>query len=187
MKVSAAGAASTADPAGEFPLDLATYVFHLFTVVGRHRDQSLEAALRPLGVSLRAHRSLSLIASLEPCTMTELAEFTATDRTTLTRTVDSLVAAGHVVRAVHPSDRRQVALTLTDEGRSACRRSLQAIFRVNRAVLADLEDGERRGLARALERLLGALVSDPGLRQRVALRDARFRPEGLQREDGASE
>src|ERR1700736_765180 len=110
MSLSPRRSASTMDPRGEFPLDLASYVFHLFSVVGRHREAKLETILKPLGLSLARHRALSVIATLEPCTMSELAEFSATDRTTLTRTVDQLVDAGLVERTTPREDRRQVQL-----------------------------------------------------------------------------
>ena len=100
--------ASTTDPTGEFPLDLTSYVFHLFTVVARHREVRLEAELKRVGLNLSRHRALGVILALEPCTMSELAEYAAVDRTTLTRTVDQLVDAGLVERATPREDRRQV-------------------------------------------------------------------------------
>jgi DNA-binding MarR family transcriptional regulator len=172
-RVGGARSASTIDPKGEFPLDLITYVFHVFAVVGKHREARLESALKPLGLNLSRHRALSVIASLEPCTMTELAEFSAVDRTTLTRTVDPLVRAGCVIRTTPPQDRRQVVLTLTDAGRELCRRSLQAIYRVNRELLSDLDEEKQRELARALEAVLARLTPDPAMRERLTLRDAR--------------
>jgi len=164
---------STLDPKGEFPLDLTTYVFHLFAVVGRHREARIDALLKPLGLNLSRHRALSVVASLEPCTMTELADFSAVDRTTLTRTVDQLVDAGLVERGTPREDRRQVLLTLTNEGRALYRRSLQAIFRLNRDLLAKLADPDQRRLARGLEGFLDVLVDDPALRERLLLRDGR--------------
>ena len=164
---------STADPTGEFPIDLTTYVFHLFTVVARHREALLEAALRPLNLNVSRHRALSSIERLAPCTMSELAEFVAVDRTTLTRTLDQLTDAGLVERATPPEDRRQVVLTLTEAGTAACRRSLQAIYRVNRDLLGDMAEDEQRALARALDRLVERLAPDPDLLGRLRLRQSR--------------
>ncbi len=163
--------ASTMDPTGEFPLDLTSYVFHLFAVVGRHREARLEAELKRMGLSLSRHRALGVLFAIEPCTMSELAEYSAVDRTTMTRTVDQLVDAGLVERTTPREDRRQVVLNLTDEGRRLCRRSLQAVYRVNRALLEDLVEPEQRVVARALEAFLHRLVDDPDLRRRLTLRD----------------
>lgn len=164
--------AASCDPAGEFPADLTTYVFHLLALVSRHREARLEAALRPLGLNLSRHRALSVIQQLEPCTMSEVADFSAVDRTTLTRTIDPLVAGGLVRRATPPEDRRQVVLTLTDEGHAACRRSLRAILALNRELLAGLAESEQRAVARAFESFLAGLVRDERLRRRLLLRDA---------------
>jgi DNA-binding MarR family transcriptional regulator len=171
MSRSPSRAPSTLDPKGEFPLDLTTYVFHLFTVTTRHRDARLETLLKPLGLSLPRHRALSVIAAQEPCTMTELAEFSAVDRTTLTRTIDQLVQSGHVARSTPPEDRRQVVLTLTDSGRAACRGSMRAIYRLNQQLLDGMDEDDQRVLARAFERFLGHLVQEPALLERVLLRD----------------
>ena len=163
--------ASSKDPKGEFPLDLTTYVFHLFAVVSRHREARLEAVLKPLGLNLSRHRALSVISSLEPCTMSELAEFSAVDRTTLTRTVDQLVDADLVERTTPREDRRQVVLTLTEAGRGACRSSLRAIFGVNRDLLGGLAEDDQRVVARSLETFLGRLIDDASLLERLMLRD----------------
>ena len=165
--------ASTVDPKGEFPLDLTTYVFHLFTVVARHREALLEAALKPLDLNVSRHRALSSIERLAPCTMRELAAFMAVDRTTLTRTLDQLADAGLVVRTTPREDRRQVVLTLTAAGKTACRRSLQAIYRVNRDLLEDMCEDEQRALCRGLDRLVVRLAPDPDLLSRLRLSDAR--------------
>lgn len=162
---------STVDPLGEFPLDLTSYVFHLFAVVGRHREAKLEMALKPLGLNLSRHRALSVIHTLQPCTMSELADFSAVDRTTLTRTVDQLVDGGLVERATPREDRRQVMLTLTELGRRTCRRSLQAIYGVSRDLLAGLAEADQRVVARSLEAMLCCLVDDPAMLQRLTLRD----------------
>jgi len=161
------------DPAAGGSLELTDYVFHLFAVVSRHREARLDSALRPLGLSLSRHRALSIVAGIAPCTMSELADFSAVDRTTLTRTVDQLVESGLVERATPREDRRQVLLTLTDAGRETCGRSMQAIFDVNRDLASDMSDEDRRAAVRMLQTLIGRLVPDPALRDRVLLRDDR--------------
>ena len=130
MSATSERTASTADPQGEFPRELTSYLFHLFAVVSRHREARLETELKPIGLNLSRHRALSVISTLQPCTMSELADFSAVDRTTLTRTVDQLVDSGLVERTTPREDRRQVLLTLTEQGRTTCQRSLRAIYDV---------------------------------------------------------
>jgi len=164
---------STLDPKGEFPLDLTTYIFHLFAVVGRHREVRLESVLKPIGLNLARHRALSVVSTLEPCTMSELADFSAVDRTTLTRTVDQLVEAGLVERVTPREDRRQVLISTTEAGRAVYRKALQAIFRLNRNLLSGLTEAQQRHFARALEAFLDSLIDDPALEARLLLRDGR--------------
>jgi DNA-binding MarR family transcriptional regulator len=159
------------DLAGEFPLELTTYVFHLFAVVSRHREARLEETLRPLGLNLSRHRALSVIQRLQPCAMSEVADYCAVDRTTMTRTIDLMVAAGFVQRATPPEDRRQVILTLTELGAATCERSLKAVFDLNRELFGAVPEEEQRGVARAFEAVVGALVKDEDLLRRLLLRD----------------
>jgi len=160
-------AASTVDPEGEFPFDVTTYVFHLFAALGRHREAVLDRAFRPLGLNVARHRALAVVARMQPCGMGELAEFSAVDRTTMTRTVDQLVAAGLVQRETPAADRRQVLLSLTPRGRSTHQQALRAVYRVNRRALEGLDDGAQRGFARTQRAMLANLIDDPDLTERL--------------------
>jgi DNA-binding MarR family transcriptional regulator len=162
---------STIDPTGEFPFDLPTYLFHLFTVLGRHRDHRLDHELAPLGLNLPQHRALAVIGRVDACSMSRLAEMTAVDRTTMTRIVDHLVADDLVVRVTPPSDRRQVLLSMTPRGREVLSKALRIIYRVNRAILDGLDDVTRRGFIRLERAMIGNLVPDEDLRRRLLQMD----------------
>lgn len=164
---------TTTDPAGEFPLDLPTYLFHLFAVVGRHREAQLEKGLQPLGLTLTRYRALSVLLSQGSLTMRELADYSAIDRTTMTRVVDQLVAGGLVERETPPTDRRQVVLNLTAPGRSTCREALKIIWRHNQSLLDRLDEARQREVARALEHFLDVLVDDRALLERLLFRTPR--------------
>ncbi len=155
------------DPEGEFPLDLTTYFFHLFVVVGRYRDARLDRALKPIGLNTSRHRALSVIALLEPCPMTALADFSAVDRTTMTRTIDQLVAADLVVRATPATDRRQVLLSLTANGRKAYRKALAVIRRFNEDALDGVPEPLQRQALRAYERIAANIIADDELSRRL--------------------
>ena len=167
MAVSPKRSPSTVDPTGEFPFDIITYAFHLFAVLGRHREAAIEAAFRPLGLNLARYRALSVVALLGPLGMSELAEFSAVDRTTMTRTVDQLVAGGLVVRETPASDRRQVVLTVTQAGRSANQQALRAVYRINRRALDGLDEKAQRQFCRMQQAMVANLVEDPALARRL--------------------
>src|SRR5262245_17134192 len=105
------------DPKGEFPFAPPEYLWLLIYSIAKLRDAQIEELIAPLGLTMPKHRALLTIRHYSPCTMSELSDATLVERTTMTRTVDQLVAAGWVERATPPTDRRQVVLTITGEGR----------------------------------------------------------------------
>jgi DNA-binding MarR family transcriptional regulator len=167
MTTSPNRASTTIDPTGEFPFDLTTYLFHVFTVLGRHREAELDEAFQPLGLNVARHRALAVIARMQPCGMTELADFCAVDRTTMTRTIDQLVATALVERATPPADRRQVLLSLTARGGSVHRQALRAVYRVNRRALEGIPEDTQRMVVRAKQAMLTNLVADRDLARRL--------------------
>jgi DNA-binding MarR family transcriptional regulator len=120
--------------------------------VNRRRDVALARALEPTGLTLAKWRALAVIGRLDACAMTELAEFSVVDRTTLTRTVDQLVADGLVERVPSPADRRLVLLRLTAQGRAAAEQARAAANAANRRILEGVTEDQVRAA-------LGALLS----------------------------
>ena len=149
------------DPMGEFPFPAPTYLFHLFTTIARLRDARLDKTLKPLGLNVTRHRAIAVIALLEPCTMTDLSDLSAIDRTTMTRIVDQLVVRGMADRAVSGADRRQVIITLTKKGRRVYQSALKTIAEVNSLALEGLPDEVLRAVARAQQAILSNLTPDP--------------------------
>ena len=107
---------------------------------------------------------MSTINRLDGCLMSELAEFTTVDRTTLTRTVDQLVKSGLAARGASASDRRQVVVSLTDEGHALFDRAVEALRHHNSGVLAGLCEDEVRTIRAGLQKVLRNIAgSDEGL------------------------
>ncbi|HEX7761244.1 MAG TPA: MarR family transcriptional regulator [Caulobacteraceae bacterium] len=152
---------------GEFPFDPAIYVFHLSVAIGRLRDAQLERELRPVGINLAKYRALTVILRFDACTMTELAEYSAVDRTTLTRTIDQLVKDALVRRGAKPQDRRQVVLTLTTAGRRVAAAARDTISRHNRRVLEGVPDEQVRGMVRTQKMIAANLVGDRAMLERL--------------------
>ena len=95
------------------------YFFYLLYHVVKQRDLVLGEVLGGMGLSMPKWRILSTLNRLGESSMGLIADFCAIDRTTLTRTVDQLVAAGLVQRKEHPEDRRQMLASLTEAGLAA--------------------------------------------------------------------
>jgi DNA-binding MarR family transcriptional regulator len=95
---------------------------------------------------------LAALAALEKRTMTpgELAEYEKVQPPSITRVIASLEERGLIQRMPHPSDRRQVVLTVTGQGRDVVRqvRQLREAWLARR--LRDLTPAERAVLKDAV-------------------------------------
>jgi DNA-binding MarR family transcriptional regulator len=160
-----------ADPAGEFPSDATSYVFHLFSVATRHREARVDELLKPLGLNLPRYIALNMIARFQPCSMTHLAGYSALDRTTLTRITDQLVRANLVERTTPPNDRRQVLLTITPAGRDMQDVARKLVEDLNDELVENLPDADQRAIARGFEKIVAKLATDPGHLKRLLLED----------------
>ena len=81
-----------------------------------------------------------------PRTLSELAANHHVTPSTMSRTIDVLVRKAWVARETDPADRRQVILTLTDEGRAALHAMGQHTQDAVTSMLARLNDQERARL-----------------------------------------
>ena len=143
------------------------------------RDEELIAALR-LGVMRLARRlqsqrdaddltlaQLSVLGTLHregPLSIGELATNDRVKPPSMTRTVNSLEAAGLVSRCAHDHDGRQVIVKLTDGARAVLLEHRRRRDEWLAEHLRDLDAGERAMLRRAvplLERLALPLVGTP--------------------------
>lgn len=124
----------------------------------RKIEQSIEAGLKPLGVSIEHYRVLMALSSSNAMPMGELAAKVFVDSPTLTKIIDKMVATADVYRGPDPQDRRRVLVFLSDKGRNAFSK-LQAIgVAAEHKLVARL--GERR--CSELEKALLALLTDMG-------------------------
>jgi DNA-binding MarR family transcriptional regulator len=102
---------------------------------------------------------LAALTALErhgPMTPGELAGHEKVQPPSMTRVIATLVEAGLVMRAPHPTDRRQVLLTVTDGGRDLVRSARRRRDAWLAKRLADLSVTERatlRAAAEILERI----------------------------------
>ncbi len=126
-------------PAAAFALD--EHVFFWLTQVIGARDRALNQALRGFGLRVPEWRALATIYARHRCTMSELADLTTIDRTTLTRTVDRMEEAGWVARRPDADDMRVVRLALTAAGERLFARIWPTVARLNDAALSGVSAG----------------------------------------------
>jgi len=96
------------------------------------------------GCSVDQRRALAFLADGAGRTMTELADYALlpapTATATATKLIDRLVADNLVYRHPDPTDRRRVLVHLTDRGEARRRQAANVVARVQRDLLASLED-----------------------------------------------
>jgi len=102
-------------------------------------------------VSLPQFRVLVMVATKGPSNLSAVAESLGVHPSNATRTVDRLVTAGLLDRRDAPIDRRQVSLTLTEQGKQL----VDSVFSERRAavqqVVAKMPRSKRQKLPAALE------------------------------------
>ena len=151
----------------DYPFEAPTYLFHLLVAIDRQRDLRLDERLRALGLTVARYRAIGVIARLEPCTMSQLADYSVVERTTMTRIVDQLVVEGLAERNTTAKDRRKVILTLTEPGRDLYKAAVQVIFDLNREMVAGVSNAAQHAVIEAEETMLRNLVPEPGLADRL--------------------
>ncbi|GAA1718224.1 MarR family transcriptional regulator [Fodinicola feengrottensis] len=113
---------------------------YLVLALQREGNRLLAASLRPLGLTPAQAEVVGILATRPPLSLNGIGELLVCESgTSPSRIVDRLVSAGLVRREGTPADRRQVLLSLTDQGRALAER------------VAEVEDG----LHQALENLIG--------------------------------
>lgn len=131
----------------------------------RHALNSLRLIVRSLRVSSRnAEQQVGLsgaqlfvlqgLSRQGPCSVNDLAAYTATDQSSVSVVVSRLVARGHVKRAPSKKDRRRVELSLTPSGRALLATAPEAAQERLLGALSQLERSELSALAA----LLGKVV-----------------------------
>lgn len=117
---------------------------YLLRQVAERLGRSLTEALKPFEQSSSVYRVLIALTRRSPARITELAELTLLEVSTLSRTVDRMEADKLVARAAGDGDARTVLVTITAEGRAFLDRILPAVsaqyeWSVHDVPAADLE------------------------------------------------
>ena len=151
---------SAGDASGMFEPLTAGHLFFLLHHLVRQRETALGRELARTGLTLSQWQVLATLQRLDKATMGEVAAFCATDRTTLTRTVDRMVDDGLVQRDRDLADRRQVHLNLTGKGEQVFERALQDVTHFNDRVTGMLDVAEVERLQPLIRQVLVQVLED---------------------------
>lgn len=150
----------TADAAGSFEPLTAGHLFFLLHHLVRQRENALGRELAKSCLTLSQWQVLATLNRLDKATMGEVAAFCATDRTTLTRTVDRMVEDGLIRRDRDLVDRRQVHLNLTEKGWDNFNEALVHVTGFNDRVTDALKADEVERLQPMIRRVLVHVLDD---------------------------
>jgi DNA-binding MarR family transcriptional regulator len=120
------------------------------------RGRALVAeALAVEGMKMWHHVVLSAVRDLAPVAQADLGRGVRLDPKDLVGILNDLQAAGLVVRAPDPTDRRKNAVSLTDEGARLLKRCEKVAREANDELLAPLSSAERDQFTSLLIRISG--------------------------------
>ncbi|UAL08779.1 MarR family winged helix-turn-helix transcriptional regulator [Caulobacter segnis] len=156
-----------ADVVEDHALPLPSYLSYLLYQTEQHRRAVAADLLARHGLTFAKWVAMISLRRFGDLSMTRLAKLAATDRTTLTRSIDSLIADGLVARETSPSDRRIVVVCLTDIGRDLLEKIRAEIRPLNRDICANLTPDEQAAMTLYLQKMLTGLIVEPEWKQDV--------------------
>ncbi|CAO4177524.1 MarR family winged helix-turn-helix transcriptional regulator [Methylorubrum populi] len=119
--------------------------------IGRRYD----TALRPTGLSNWQFTLLMMLVREEPPTISALAQYLATDRTTITANLKPLERRGLVIVQGDAEDRRVRRVVLSDEGRTLLTEAYPLWQQTQEAVARQLGKADQNAFLAAATALLG--------------------------------
>lgn len=111
------------------------------------------------GVTLAQCHTLLEIESKNKESVTELAKTLGLDKSTISRTIDSLVNSGLVDRTIPAENRRMAMLQLTDAGKQICNSINCRNDQYFSEILSVLSDSEKEELVRLLGLVTSQMVN----------------------------
>ena len=142
-------------------LPLPSYLSYLLYQTEQHRRAVAADLLARHGLTFAKWVAMISLRRFGDLSMTRLAKLSATDRTTLTRSIDSLIVDGLVLRETSSADRRIVVIRLTQTGRALLATIRAEIRPLNHDICAKLTPEEQTAMTRALQKMLGGLIVEP--------------------------
>lgn len=112
------------------------------------------AYAREFDLTIPQWRVLAVLARYPRLSAVEVAERTAMDKVAVSRALQGLLVARRVVRSHDKGDRRRSVLRLSASGRSVYMRIAPVALKYEEALLATLNDSDRKTLDRLITILL---------------------------------
>ena len=122
-------------------------------IMGRY-NASLRAEMAGLGLTTPKMRALAVLSVVEGPLIRELAVYTVTDPSTLSRALDQLQAEGLIRREVDASDSRAVRVYINDPGRIVFETLWPQMATAQARMFRGIPEDERRAFVGTLQKML---------------------------------
>ena len=139
-------------------LELEDHLFFLCTQVVYRRDRALNDALKPFGLLPTEWRTIGTLLQRGALTMLELAQWTAYERTRLTRILHGLEARELVERIDSAHDGRSVVVRATPKGEKLYRRAERAVDPLTNDIMAVCSEADIERVRRSLQAMRSKLI-----------------------------
>jgi DNA-binding MarR family transcriptional regulator len=122
-------------------------------IMGRY-NASLRDEMKGLGLTTSKMRALAVLAVIEGPLIGELAVYTVIEQSTLSRSLDQLVAEGLVRRETDANDSRATRVFITDAGRAAFETLWPHMTAAQGRMFRGIPEDERRAFVGTLQKML---------------------------------
>jgi DNA-binding MarR family transcriptional regulator len=145
-------------------IDLDTSLGYLLKEAASALRTSMEAVLRPLGMTVTHYSCLELLAQRPGLSNSELARGAFVTRQSMNVLLQALERDGSVTRAAEAPVGKALPTRLTDTGRTRLAAATAAVRSVEVRMLDGLTADDRAEALRLLRSMVRALRTDPGQR-----------------------
>ncbi len=137
--------------------DFGQYLPYLLNRAGARIATSFSRDVRHLDIALQEWRVIASLTHAGSQRMSDLAELTSIDRTTLSRLTGRMEDSGLLRRTRAEDDAREVHIHITEKGQSLVAQILPLAQRYERVALAGFSEDETKTLKDMLKRIYGNL------------------------------
>lgn len=152
-------AAPLTDSTSPAPLRLDTYLPYLINRAGVSLAAHFNDTLRRAGITLQDWRVLAALREQDGQRLTELAQRTSIEVSTLSRLVGGLETAGLVSRGRDSGDARAIVIRLTPQGETVTATLTGPAAELERTALAGLSEAEIARLKDLLNRIYANMTA----------------------------
>jgi DNA-binding MarR family transcriptional regulator len=122
-------------------------------IMGRY-NASFREELAGLGLTTPKARALAVLSVVNAPLVGELAVYTVTEQSTLSRALDQLQADGLIRRATDPSDSRATRVTITEAGREVFQTLWPHMHSAQDRMFRGIAPDERQAFLSTLQKML---------------------------------